>query len=94
MKLSLTSQTVFQLGPHEHCSTGNMTSITTLPPTLSQILSLRLLSKSDVTSRALVCKAFNTIATAHLYRDICFDVPNFAHTNEDRLERNKKLCSI
>lgn len=72
-----------------------MTSITTLPPELlSQILSLNLLSESDLTSCALVSKAFNSIAAANLYRDVCFDLPHFAYTNEERSKRNKQLRSV
>jgi len=72
-----------------------MTSITTLPTEiLSQILSPRLLPESDIKSCALVCKDFNTIATANLYRDIYFDLPNFAYTEDARVERCKKLHSI
>lgn len=71
-----------------------MISITALPPEiLSQILSLRLLSKSELASCALVCKDLTSVATANLYRDICLDLPHFAYTNDQRLKRNKQLHS-
>lgn len=72
-----------------------MTSIASLPPEiLSQILSLRLLSRSELTKCALVSKDFNTVVTANLYRDICFDLPHLAYTNEEGLKRNEQLRSI
>ncbi|KAK5053759.1 hypothetical protein LTR84_001720 [Exophiala bonariae] len=72
-----------------------MTSITSLPPEiLSQILSLRLLSRSELTKCALVCKDFNTTVTANLYRDLCFDLPHFRYGMEEHLERNEQLHKI
>lgn len=71
-----------------------MISITALPPEiLSQILSLRLLSKSELANCALVCKDVTNVATANLYRDICLDLPHFAYTNDQRLKRNQQLRS-